>query len=52
MTDDVNDDVGMMFQEPEGYLQKEKSPTFQSFALDDGKELNLRLVGNNPLWVR
>lgn len=52
MDDDVHDEVGTMFHEPEGYLEIEKPPTYQSFKLDDGRELSLRLVGSNPLWVR
>lgn len=40
-----------LFQEPEGFYEPEKEPTFVSHRLIDGRELNLRLVGHNPLWV-
>ena len=40
-----------IFDEPEGYFQPEKEPTFVTHKLLDGRELNLRLVGHNPLWV-
>ena len=48
-----DDDEGIdgMFQEPEGYLQPEKPFTHESYQLEDGRRLDLRLVGNNPLWV-
>lgn len=51
----INDDDGdiqAMFREPEGYLQPEKPFfTHESFELEDGRSLLLRLVGKNPLWV-
>lgn len=50
-TNDDDVDVQAMFQEPEGYLQPEKPFTYESFELEDGRSLELRLVGNNPLWV-
>lgn len=40
-----------MFKEPAGYFEDEKQPTFVQHQLVDGTELNLRLVGHNPLWV-
>jgi len=40
-----------MFQEPAGYFQEEKKPTFVQHQLSDGTKLDLRLVGHNPLWV-
>ncbi|KAK8214723.1 Protein N-terminal and lysine N-methyltransferase efm7 [Zalaria obscura] len=39
-----------IFQEPDDYYQPEKQPTFEKHRLLDGRELNLRLVGHNPLW--
>ena len=50
-SDDEGGDLGL-FAEPEGYYQPEKQPTFASHAMQDGRELNLRMVGHNPLWVR
>jgi len=40
-----------LFQEPEGFYKPEKEATFVSHKMLDGRELNLRLVGHNPLWV-
>lgn len=40
-----------MFTEPEGYYEPEKQPTFAVHRMQNGQELNMRLVGHNPLWV-
>lgn len=40
-----------LFQEPEGFYQPEKEPTFVKHRMLDGSELSLRLVGHNALWV-
>ena len=40
-----------MFADPEGYYQPEKEPTFAKHEMQDGRELSLRMVGHNPLWV-
>lgn len=40
-----------LFNEPEDYYQPEKEPTFVCHGLRDGRELRMRLVGHNPLWV-
>lgn len=48
-SDDGN--VISIFDEPSGYFQPEKPYTFESFTLDNGTNLELRLVGQNPLWV-
>ena len=40
-----------LFQEPEGYYQNERPPTFTEYTLLSGETLRLRLVGHNPLWV-
>jgi EEF1A N-terminal glycine/lysine methyltransferase len=50
-SDDEGGDAGALFQEPEGFYQPEKEPTFVKYQMQDGEELNLRLVGHNPLWV-
>ncbi|OMP87889.1 putative nicotinamide N-methyltransferase [Diplodia seriata] len=39
-----------LFQEPEGYFQPEKPPTYATHKLESGEELKVRLVGFNPLW--
>ena len=40
-----------IFQEPEGFYQPEKEPSFVDYTLQSGLKLDLRLVGHNPLWV-
>lgn len=40
-----------IFEEPEGFYEAEKEPTFVEYTLQSGLKLNLRLVGHNPLWV-
>lgn len=47
------DDGGLdLFQEPADFYEPEKQATFASHQLRSGKELTVRLVGHNPLWVR
>lgn len=41
-----------LFQEPNDYYEPEKQATSASHQLLSGKELTVRLVGHNPLWVR
>lgn len=52
-TEDGEGDGGdlSLFKEPEDFYQPEREPTFASHRLRDGKEVNIRLVGHNPLWV-
>ncbi|KAK3209598.1 hypothetical protein GRF29_44g91045 [Pseudopithomyces chartarum] len=46
-----SEDVGIdLFQEPEGFYEPEKQPTFATHNLLSGKDLSIRLVGHNPLW--
>lgn len=40
-----------LFQEPENFFKPAPEPTFATHTLLSGKELKLRLVGHNPLWV-
>jgi hypothetical protein len=40
-----------IFEEPEGFYEPEKEPSFVDYTLQNGLKLNLRLVGHNPLWV-
>jgi len=40
-----------IFEEPEGFYEAEKEPSFVDYTLQSGLKLNLRLVGHNPLWV-
>lgn len=53
MSDSHSDDEGDlgMFADPEGYYEPEKEPTFAKHEMQDGRELSLRMVGHNPLWV-
>ncbi|EKG20731.1 hypothetical protein MPH_01897, partial [Macrophomina phaseolina MS6] len=39
-----------LFQEPEGYYQPEKPPTYATHKLLSGEEMRVRMVGFNPLW--
>lgn len=41
-----------IFKEPDGYREAEKPHTHQSFTSRHGKSITVRLVGQNPLWVR
>lgn len=40
-----------LFDEPSDFYQPEKEATFASHRLLSGKDLVIRLVGHNPLWV-
>jgi len=40
-----------LFQEPDDFFKPAPEPTFATHTLLSGKELKLRLVGHNPLWV-
>lgn len=52
--DDDGDNEGALdlFQEPSGYFQAEKQPTFVDYRLKTGQCISLRLIGHSPLWVR
>ena len=52
MPSEAGDESLDLFQEPADYYQPEKQATFASHQLLLGKELTVRLVGHNPLWVR
>ncbi|KAL9604046.1 MAG: hypothetical protein Q9219_000808 [cf. Caloplaca sp. 3 TL-2023] len=39
-----------IFQEPSDYYPSPKPATFESWTLQTGQTLQLRLVGHNPLW--
>jgi hypothetical protein len=41
-----------LFQEPEDFYPPEKPHTYSHHKLLSGEELQVRLVGHNPLWVR
>lgn len=41
-----------IFDEPSDYYAKEKPASFQTHRFLDGREVELRLVGQSPLWVR
>lgn len=40
-----------LFQEPADFYRPEKPATFTTYILQNGQNLNLRLVGHSPLWV-
>ena len=47
---DVEDGLNI-FQEPPDYYKPDKPYTLQAYTLNSGKVINLRLVGDSPLWV-
>lgn len=49
--DEISDIDGInLFDDPEGFYAPDKPPTSTTFTTKAGQELNLRLVGNSPLW--
>ncbi|KAF4313247.1 nicotinamide n-methyltransferase [Botryosphaeria dothidea] len=48
----ASDDEGGLdlFQEPEGFYEPEKPPTYATHKMLSGEEIRVRLVGFNPLW--
>ncbi|KAF2689139.1 hypothetical protein K458DRAFT_292365 [Lentithecium fluviatile CBS 122367] len=50
MSTDSDEGEVDLFQEPADFYQPEKQATFASHQLLSGNELNIRLVGHNPLW--
>ena len=52
MASEADEEVLDLFQEPTDFYEPEKQATFASHQLHSGKELKVRLVGHNPLWVR
>lgn len=40
-----------IFQEPDGHYQTPKPPSSVEYTLLSGDRLQLRLVGQSPLWV-
>ncbi|KAL9052401.1 MAG: hypothetical protein Q9162_005431 [Coniocarpon cinnabarinum] len=47
---DVAQDDLDIFADPEGYYQSPPAHTFRSYTLQNGHKLQLRLVGQSPLW--
>lgn len=45
-------DTGALFQDPDGFYQEEKQPTFAEHQMLSGKTVRVRLVGSHPLYVR
>ena len=41
-----------LFQEPKDFYKPEPPPTTATHRMRSGEELQLRLVGHNPLWVQ
>jgi len=44
-------DYADLFKDPEDFYQPDKPATYAAYILLDGREIRLRLVGHNPLWV-
>ncbi len=52
-SDNDNDlEASSLFKEPEDFYPAENPPTFAQHTLRSGQTVTLRLVGQNPLWVR
>jgi hypothetical protein len=51
MSSEVEEESLDLFQEPADFYEPEKQASFASHQLLSGQELNVRLVGHNPLWV-
>jgi hypothetical protein len=51
MSSDAGDEGLDLFQEPADFYKPEKEATFATHQLLSGKEITVRLVGHNPLWV-
>ena len=51
-SDDIEqDDYANIFEDPAGFYEPEKEPTFVSYETLTGQVLSLRLIGHSPLWV-
>lgn len=48
---DDNYDAGGMFNDPEGFYEPEKEPTFAEHPMLSGQTVRVRLVGSHPLYV-
>jgi nicotinamide N-methyltransferase len=51
MSSEAGEESIDLFQEPADFYEPEKEASFASHTLLSGKELTVRLVGHNPLWV-
>lgn len=51
-TESSNGDGLGLFEEPNDYYKPEAQASFSNHTLRSGEDLQLRLVGSNPLWVR
>ena len=40
-----------IFKEPDDYYETEPPPNFADYKMLSGQNIQLRLVGHNPLWV-
>jgi hypothetical protein len=52
MSSEADEESIDLFQEPADFYEPEKEATFATHTRLNGKELTVRLVGHNPLWVR
>ncbi|KAF1849397.1 uncharacterized protein K460DRAFT_376042 [Cucurbitaria berberidis CBS 394.84] len=50
MASEADEESLDLFQEPDDFYEPEKQATFASHQLLSGQELQVRLVGHNPLW--
>ena len=45
-------DTGDLFQEPDGFYEPEKEPSYAEHRMLSGQTVRVRLVGSHPLYVR
>lgn len=43
--------TGDLFQDPDGFFEEEKQPTFAEHQMLSGQKVRVRLVGSHPLYV-
>jgi nicotinamide N-methyltransferase len=51
MSSEADEESIDLFQEPADFYKPEKEASFATHNLLSGRELTVRLVGHNPLWV-
>lgn len=44
-------ETGDLFEDPEGFYEKDPEPTFAEHQMLNGQTVRVRLVGSHPLYV-
>lgn len=44
-------ETGGLFEDPEGFYEKDPEPTFAEHQMLNGQTVRVRLVGSHPLYV-